>query len=588
MRRAFKKRLNKLFWPRLTVGWPGLALLLFVASPRLFAADDYVLGPDSRPREGAPKGEVTKYTFEGSKIFPGTKRNYWIYVPQEYNAAQPACLLVVQDGVIYNTPTVLDNLIARHEMPVTIAVFVAPGIVASSSTNIIDRLNRSYEYDGLGDRYVRFLTEELLPVVQQKYHFSASGNDHAIAGTSSGAICAFNAAWERPDYFTRVFSAIGSYGSLRGGDTLAGLIRKTEPKPIRVFIQDGSGDARGEFGDWPKLNAGMAAALQFAGYEVTNVWGDGAHTMKHADSLFPDVMRYLWKDYPTPVAAGRGSSQPLVNLLPAGESWERVAVNQTNASSLAVDAAGLVYFYSSNDACIYRVGLEDKIDRVAKCKSNLTGLAFGPDHRLYASDPQKNRILAFDSEGHQSVVAHGLACNSLSISHGGLIYAAGSPDHKLWLTDGRREKRTIDCALKGPCDVAFTPDQGSLLVAEPGEHFVYLFEVEPDGTLRNGENWVHLQLDDISATTVCGQMAVDTLGRIYIPTLLGIQLSDPLGRIRGIITQPAGDKLRGVVFGGAAFDMLYANCDHGIFRRRLKAHGVLSAAAPIKPPIPQL
>jgi gluconolactonase len=172
-----------------------------------------------------PKGEVRKYTFEQSKIFPGTERDYWIYVPKQYDPAKPACLYVNQDGIQYRAPEVFDQLIHNKEMPVVIGVFITPGRVKAVSKEALDRFNRSFEYDGLGPDYVRFLLEELLPDVEKKttadgrpIKLSRDGNDRAIAGASSGAICAFTAAWERPDSFRRVFSAIGTYVGLRGGN----------------------------------------------------------------------------------------------------------------------------------------------------------------------------------------------------------------------------------------------------------------------------------------------------------------------------------------------------------------------------------
>ncbi len=213
-------------------------------------ADTYELGPDSKPQPNTPRGEVLKFSFASSKIFPGTYRDDWIYVPAQYTPEQSACLYVNQDGSQWQAPTVFDNLIHKQEMPVTMGVFVMHGRVKAADTNTaLDRFNRSYEYDGLGDDYVRFLLDELRPeVAQQKssdgrpIRLSTNPSDRAIGGSSSSAICAFTAAGERLDAFSRVFSAIGTYVGLRGGERYPTLIRKYEPKPIRIFIQDGTGD----------------------------------------------------------------------------------------------------------------------------------------------------------------------------------------------------------------------------------------------------------------------------------------------------------------------------------------------------------
>ena len=298
--------------------------VIFVASPQ--TTSDYPLGPDSKPQPGVPKGEVLKLSFDQSKIFPGTARDYWIYVPAQYVPEKPACLYVNQDGIQSEAPTVFDNLIHKKEMPVTIGVFVMHGRVKAADANAaLDRFNRSYEYDGLGDNYARFLLEELLPEVESKtasdgrpIRLSHNGNDHAIGGSSSGAICAFTAAWERPDAFSRVFSAIGTYVGLRGGDRYHTLIRKFEPKPIRVFLQDGLNDNNIYAGDWWMANQTMERSLAFAGYEVQHVWGDGAHNGRHAAALFPDAMRWLWKDWPQPPKTGQTKNNTLNDVLLPG------------------------------------------------------------------------------------------------------------------------------------------------------------------------------------------------------------------------------------------------------------------------------
>ncbi len=142
----------------------------------------------AKPAVCVPKGEVSKYTFEQSKIFPGTVRDYWVYVPKQYDPAKPACLYVNQDGIQYKAPEVFDELIHKKEMPVTIGVFVTPGRVKAPSGQALDRFNRSLEYDGLGGDYARFLLEELLPEVEKTttsdgrpIRLSRDGNDRAIA-----------------------------------------------------------------------------------------------------------------------------------------------------------------------------------------------------------------------------------------------------------------------------------------------------------------------------------------------------------------------------------------------------------------------
>ena len=231
-----------------------LAALAQLAAPAGTPAQqpqtEFPLGPDSKVQPGVPTGEVIKLAFDQSKIFPGTYRDYWIYVPAQYRPERPACVYVNQDGIQWQAPIVFDNLIHKGEMPITIGVFVMHGRVRAADANAaLDRFNRSFEYDGLGDAYARFLLEELLPEVETKktsdgrpIRLSKDGNDRAIGGSSSGAIAAFTGAWESNGAFSRVWSAIGTYVGLRGGDRYSTLIRKYEPKPIRIFLQDGSND----------------------------------------------------------------------------------------------------------------------------------------------------------------------------------------------------------------------------------------------------------------------------------------------------------------------------------------------------------
>ena len=233
-----------------------------------------VLASAAAPTSPTPKGEVQHHVFDQSRIFPGTTRDYWIYIPKQYDPEKPACLYVNQDGIQNHAPDVFDDLINKGEMPVVIGVFVTPGKVKAPSGDALDRFNRSYEYDGLGDAYLRFLNEEILPEVEKKtaadgraLRISTKGDDRAIGGSSSGAICAFTAAWEGtvarelPGSFHRVFSAVGTYVGLRGGNVYPTLIRKYEPKPLRIFLQDGSSDLNIYAGDWWMANQEMERAL---------------------------------------------------------------------------------------------------------------------------------------------------------------------------------------------------------------------------------------------------------------------------------------------------------------------------------------
>jgi enterochelin esterase-like enzyme len=281
--------------------------------------DLYLLGPDSQPQAGVPQGKIVGPLTLASQVFTNTTRHYWVYVPAQYDPAKPACLMIFQDGHAfvsldgaYRIPCVFDNLIYRREMPVTVGVFINPGHTPSqpesTSTNWGDSINnRPTEYNELNDRYARMITDELLPALEKDYNLSKNPDDRAIAGASSGAICAFTVAWQRPDQFHKVISTIGSFTDLRGGHVYPDLVRQSERKPIRIYLQDGVNDLRGRRGgaydpkrDWHAQNIRMAAALTARGYDVNYCWGIGTHSNKQGGAIMPEMLRWLWRDYPRP------------------------------------------------------------------------------------------------------------------------------------------------------------------------------------------------------------------------------------------------------------------------------------------------
>ncbi len=291
--------------PRNSLRASCLAIAAMLLTPLIGKSEQYKFGPDSERHEGTPQGTVTKHEWK-SKIFEDTIRDYWVYVPKQYEGSKPACVMVFQDGHAYvnetgefRAPIVMDNLIAKNEMPVTIGVFINPGHKAEKSPpNAWNANNRSFEYDTLSDQYARFLLEEILPEVGKEYKLTESGAGRGICGISSGGICAFTVAWQRPDAFGKVLSHVGSFTNIRGGHVYPALIRKTKPvKPIRVFLQDGSGDLDNEHGNWPLANQEMAAALKFAKYDYRFDFGTEGHNGKHGGAILPESLKWLWRDY---------------------------------------------------------------------------------------------------------------------------------------------------------------------------------------------------------------------------------------------------------------------------------------------------
>jgi enterochelin esterase-like enzyme len=258
--------------------------------------------PELTANPDVPHGKLTQLPRLSSKIFEGTTRDWWVYVPEQYDGKTPAAVMVFQDGGGYKdfVSTVFDNLIAQKAMPVTVGVFVNPGSFEGG------RSNRSFEYDMLSDQYARFLLEEVLPGVEKeanvKLRTDAAGR--ATAGISSGGICAWTVAWERPNEFSKVLSWVGSFTNIasgktgrEGGHNYEAMIRKTPRKPIRVFLQDGSNDLDNNNGNWPLANQTLAKSLKFAGYDYKFVYGQGFHSNRHGRAILPESLRWLWRGW---------------------------------------------------------------------------------------------------------------------------------------------------------------------------------------------------------------------------------------------------------------------------------------------------
>ncbi|MDX6403614.1 MAG: gluconolactonase [Blastocatellia bacterium] len=581
----------------------GLLFLLWLPISAQ-TTDNYQPGPDSKPQVGVPKGEVLKFTFDQSSIYPGTTRDYWVYVPTQYQPDKPACVYVQQDGIRFQAPTVLDNLINRREMPVTIAVFVAPGVMkAADSNTALDRFNRSYEYDGLGDAYVRFLLDELLPDVETKratdgraIKLSHDGRDRAIGGESSGAIAAFTAAWERPDAFSRVFSAIGTYVDLRGGMRYPTLIRKYEPKPIRIFMQDGANDLNLYAGDWWMANQTMERALTFAGYEVQHAWGDGGHNGKHSTMIFPDAMRWLWEGWPRAVKGGPTRNDMLASILIPGEEWQLVSEGHKLVNGPAANAKGEVFFNDVTNSKTYKIGLDNKVTEFIADSKKGIGQAFGPNGRLYVvarGYRGEQKVLVYDSHRKATTLAKGWVGNDITVAHNGNIYVTNPPADnaigqcKVWLIKPNGQKVVVDTGLNYASGVTLSPDQTLLYVADYRSHWVYSYRIKADGTLDHKQRFYWLHVPDTSDQSNAAGLRVDREGRLYVATAMGIQVCDQAGRVQCIIPTP-NNRVSNFTFGGEHFDTLYATCGDRVYKRKLKVLGANAWDTPNKPAAPRL
>ena len=570
------------------------AFWLMVLSAAHLCADDYTLGPDSQRQQNVPQGTVTKYSWR-SKIYPGTVRDYWIYVPAQYKPDKPACVMVFQDGGgfvsddgSWRSAIVFDNLINKGEMPVTIGIFINPGILPALSPSQQNRYNRSYEYDALGDRYARFLIEEMLPEVGQRYNLSKDPNDYAIAGSSSGGIAAFSAAWNRPDQFHRVLSFIGSFTNVRGGDQLATLIRKTEPKPLRVFLQDGSNDLNIYAGNWFLGNQQIYSALDFAGYETTLTVGSEAHNAKHGGAVFPDALRWLWKDYPRPIAKpARVNERGVYTMLEPSREWELLGEGYKFSDAPAVDKDGNVFFTDRPNHRIYKIDVNGKISLWREDSGGANGMMFGPDGRLYACQSSLRRIAAYTPDGKESVLAEDVDCNDLAVTRHNEVYFTDPTNHRVWFVDAKSNKRVVFQGIDFPNGVRLSPDQLLLSVSDTRGKWVWSFQVEPDGSLTNGEPFYRLETPDESSQSGGDGMTYDTDGFLYVTTKLGVQVCDQPGRVNAIINKPQEASLSNVAFGGTDMQWLYVTSRDKVYRRHMLRKGAVSWNQ-VKPPQPHL
>ena len=550
-------------------------------------------------QDAPPQGEQIKGTFANSKIFPGTTRSYTVYVPKQYDGKTPAALWVNQDGVQNNAPAVFDRLIHAKEMPVVIGVFVSPGVMKEAVPGALPRFNRSFEYDGLGDAYARHLIEELLPHVEtlktadgREVKLTRDPNLSAIAGSSSGAACAFTAAWERPDRFRRVFSTIGTYVGLRGANVYPTLIRKVEPKPIRVFLQDGSADNNSYGGDWWMANQEMERSLTFAGYEVNHEWGTEGHSGAHGARIFPEAVKWLWKDWDKGISAGAGSQQMKDVLLP-GEGWKLVGEGYKFTEGPAANAKGEVFFTDVPNGKTFKIGLDLKVTEVNADNGKATGLAFGPDGTMYGVGAAIDPLVRYDADGKRTAVCDGLKGNDLVVLNNGTMYVTspsglpGAETNKLYFVSAKGEKKEVDSALMMPNGVTVSPDQTLLYVAETRSHWVYSYQIQPDGSLRNKQKYYHLHVSDAYEYSGADGMKTDRDGRLYVATRMGVQFCDQAGRVNGIIPTPNG-KCANLAFGGEKFDVLIATCWDKVYARKVKVTGYNTFDKPHTPVKPRL
>lgn len=547
-----------------------LTILMLLALTNVLAQqrDHYrvAFDPATVRNEEVAAGEVLKRSFNTSEIYPMTSRDYWIYIPAAYDASKPACLFVCLDGITYNAPTVFDNLIATGQMPVTIGVFVSPGVVRDADGGVI-RYNRSNEFDRTDGTFARFLIEELLPEVERQtasdgrpIRLSTDPNDCAIAGSSSGGICAFSAAWARPDRFARVFSAVGTYVSMRGGNEYQAVIRKTEPKRLRIFLQDGLYDVwNGIFGDWYEANILVESALNFSGYEVAHAWGRGGHSNAHADRIFPDVMRWLWKGWPRSIQVGRSQNDMLATILPEEGGWSRI--EEANVADKLFVYGDKVVLADGDKVC------DTEGDTQLRLKAN--ECLIGADAEgLYLSNVKNDIIRVVDGRRVKIASAQSKVEQLIVTDNLNRYFMC---ENSLVKVDPKGEVTVVNDGLKCGSALAIYPNHRLLICNEPNTRWLLSYVLDEQGEPMAGQRfyWLHNTTGDDSQQV--GQMTFDENGNLYVATSMGVQVCDQNGRVRAILPLPDSATIRSLAFVGTK---LYVVNERGeIYVRELKVSG---------------
>lgn len=553
--------------------------------------------PDAVPRDDVPRGTVEVMTPWESKIFADTIRDWAVYVPAQYDPAKPAALMVFQDGERmrdvkgrWRIPVVFDNLIARGDMPPTIAVFINPGHHQSKPRKGNKSSNRGYEYDSLGDRYANFLFDEILPEVESSYNISRDPQMRAIGGSSSGAICAFTVAWERTDQFQKVYSSVGSFTNLRGGDAYAGMVRKTEPKAIRVYMADTSGDIDNAFGSWPIANQQMASSLNYMGYDVRFDWAEGyMHNADYGSSRFPDAMKWLWRsEAHTPnvdTSDDLRGDLTLLNLLVPGESWKVVAKDLGFADAPCSDEEGNFYFCDMRAPAVYRLDAGSG-EKSEIAKDAVSGLEFGPDGLLYGCQGKLQRVISIDTtNGDVKVVASDVQPNDMAISRDGFIFITETKAKQVTrINIASGEVSVVDTGITRPNGIALSNDGGTLAVSDHGGPYTWTFRVNEGGELDAKMPTMPMRLPidpkgdfkfneppPYNSVARGDGMSVDKAGRYYVTSESGVQIFDPTGRPCGVLPKPDKTKpLTSCTLAGKNHETLFITNGSTVYKRQLK------------------
>ena len=533
--------------------------------------------PAIKPEDILP-GTTKQFAFTQSEIFPGTVREVTVFIPAQYGGKKPACVYVKTDGFNPREKALIETMIATKEMPVTVGVFVRPGVLPAPMKGTLGRRNRCFEYDGVNDNNVRFVIDELLPFVAKEFglNLSTDGNDRCISGGSSGGIAAFTAAWNRPDAFSRVYAASGSWVAFRGGHEFSRMVRKFEAKPIRAFLTTATHDMENCAGDWFLLDQEMDKALKFSGYDYQFRIIEGRHVQGYMEN-WREGMAYLWRGWPERVQAGPSAPRAREILIP-GEGWQLVAEGFKSTRGPACNASGEVFFADTLNNKIHRIDLDGKMSDFIADADHANCVTVGADGTVYAISEQSGRLMSYDAGGAGGLVVSGIRGHSLLATPAGGLYVTSNgerpdgPGTVWFVKDGR--KTLVDLGLKFATGLAYRPDQWLLSVADGHSKWVYSYQMNADGTLTNKERFFHLHVadwdDDAGAESLCYSLE----GRQFIATRSGVQISADDGPTQVILPVPDRCRIIGVCLGGKDKDTLFAFCGNKIWKRKVRHHAM--------------
>ena len=491
------------------------------------------------------KGEILNGVIKNSSIYPGTTRSFQVLVPKGYDGRTPACLVLGLDGNLFGAITVIDNLVKTGEMPMTIGVFLNPGVCYDEGGKVA-RYNRSNEFDRTDDRLARFIESEVLPEVEKMKTadgrailISKDANDRAITGASSSGIAAFTVAWERPDMFSRVYSSVGTFVAMRGGNEYPAIVRKTEPQRLRIFLQDGVNDTWNHiFGDWWEYNQLMSSALNYAGYEFDYKWDRGGHSIYYGTRIYPDVMRWLWRGYPARVRVGESMNDMLKKLIKKGSQWKELC---------DVDEAAALYALGAQKVLVAQ-GVECKV--IDTTGTVLSSYKVQKGSRVIGVGVDEKIITADASSVYLSMrkVASVKDAHSAHYTHDGKMYIS-TTGGDMYLVGADGKTRKLSTLPTMDASFAISPDNRLMVAGEKNSDWLISYVIKENGEIEYGQQFYWLHNVDNHSHSSYGNIAYDTLGNVYAATPIGIQVCDHNGRVRAILPLP-GRSVSKIAFTG--------------------------------------